>query len=236
VINQYVWVGISVGVFIAGIGIGYAVFSPSFGPGNMMMQNQQMMQTMMQDPQQMQQMMQDPQFRQQMIKHMSTMMNDPEQRQLMMNMMMQNQEFMQEMMQDSQMMDMMKNMMGPGGMMGSWMQGQDMMSPVTDYVSLIDQLRKSGANVEPAGTIDQPFFSVVGKSILVNGENVQVFEYSTQAEAEEDASNVSPDGHSIGLSMPLWVEAPHFYQKEKIDDPSTIALLESILGTQFAGR
>ena len=186
-INQYVWVGITVGVFFAGIGIGYAVFSPSFGPGNMMMQNQQMMK----------QMMQDPQLRQQMMEQMSTMLNDPEQRQLMMNMMMQNQEFMQEMMQDSQMMDMMKNMMGPGGMMGSGVQGQDMLSPVTDYVSLIDQLRKSGANVEPAGTIDQPFFSVVGKSILVNGENVQVFEYSTQAEAEEDASNVSPDGHSI---------------------------------------
>jgi len=169
-----------------------------------------------------QMMMQDPQFIQQMMEHMSTMMNDPEQRQMMM--------------------DMMKNMMGPGGMIGSGMQGQDMMSPVTDYVSLIDQLRKSGANVEPTGTIDQPFFSVVGKSILVNGENVQVFEYSTQTEAEEDASNVSPDGHSIGLSMPLWVEAPHFYEKEKIivlyvgDEPSSIELLESILGTQFAGR
>ena len=114
--------------------------------------------------------------------------------------------------------------------------------PVTDYVSLIDQLRKSGAIVEPAGSIEQPFFSVVGQSILVNGENVQVFEYPTQTEAEEDASKVSPDGHSIGLSMPLWVDPPHFHQKEKIivlyvgEDPPTIELLESILGTQFAGR
>ncbi len=155
--NQYAWVGIAVGVCIAGIGIGYTIFLNTYQP------------------------------------------------------------------------DVIMDTKSHGG-------------PVTDYVSLIDELRKSSANVDPTGTIDQPFFSVVGQTILVNRENVQVFEYLTQEEANEDASNVSPDGHSIGLSMPLWVESPHFYKKEKIivlyvgDDPLTIELLESVVGIQFAGR
>jgi hypothetical protein len=76
-VNQYAWIGIAVGVFIAGIGIGYAVFPPSFGPGNMMMQNQQMMQTMMQDPQ----------FRQQMIGPMMMGSSPIEQHESMLEMM-----------------------------------------------------------------------------------------------------------------------------------------------------
>ena len=53
---------------------------------------------------------------------------------------------------------------------------------------------------------------------------------------------MSPDGSSIGISMPFWVDDPHFYYKEKIimlyvgDDPAIEELLESVLGRQFAGR
>jgi len=42
--------------------------------------------------------------------------------------------------------------------------------------------------------------------------------------------------------MPLWVDVPHFYLKERIivlyvgDDPAIEELLESVLGSQFAGR
>ncbi|MEK0321955.1 MAG: hypothetical protein QQN58_01920 [Nitrosopumilus sp.] len=53
---------------------------------------------------------------------------------------------------------------------------------------------------------------------------------------------MSLDGSSIGTSMPFWVDDPHFYYKEKIivlyvgDDPVIEELLESVLGSQFAGR
>jgi len=110
-----------------------------------------------------------------------------------------------------------------------------------DYVSLIDNLR-ANATVNPEGEIEQPFFSVTGFSIQVNGASVQVFEYNTAEDAEADASLVSPDGSSIGTTMPFWVDDPHFYYKEKIivlyvgDDPAIEELLESVLGSQFAGR
>jgi len=111
-----------------------------------------------------------------------------------------------------------------------------------DYVSLIDNLRVNNATVIPEGEIEQPFFSVTGFSIQVNGSSVQVFEYNTAEDAEADASLVSSDGSSIGTSMPFWVDDPHFYYKEKIivlyvgDDPAIEELLESVLGSQFAGR
>jgi len=114
--------------------------------------------------------------------------------------------------------------------------------PAVDYVSLIDNLRANNATVIPEGEIEQPFFSVTGFSIQVNGASVQVFEYNNAKDAEADASLVSQDGSSIGTSMPFWVDDPHFYYKEKIivlyvgDDPAIEELLEFVLGSQFAGR
>jgi len=113
--------------------------------------------------------------------------------------------------------------------------------PAVDYVSLIDNLR-ANATVNPEGEIEQPFFSVTGFSIQVNDASVQVFEYNNAEDAEADASLVSPYGIIIGTSMPFWVDDPHFYYKEKIivlyvgDDPAIEELLESVLGSQFAGR
>ncbi len=114
--------------------------------------------------------------------------------------------------------------------------------PVTDYVSLIDGLRAAGATVEPAGTVDQPFFSVQGLMIAVDGGDVQVFEYADAASMEEAAGDVSADGGSVGTSMIGWVEPPHFYKMAKLlvlyvgSDGGVMQLLEDVLGEQFAGR
>jgi len=83
-------------------------------------------------------------------------------------------------------------------------------------VSLIDNLRATGVTVNPAGDVSQPFFSVKGQVIKVNGEDVQVFEYGDKATAEAEAALVSPDGSSIGTSMVSWISSPHFYKAGKI--------------------
>jgi hypothetical protein len=98
--SQYIWVGITIGVFIAGLGIGYAINQYTVTP-NMMAQNmQQMMQNPTQRQQMMNQWMQNPQ-----------MMND------WMNNMMSNPQKMHEMMMnDPQHMQTMVSIMGPGMM------------------------------------------------------------------------------------------------------------------------
>ncbi len=114
--------------------------------------------------------------------------------------------------------------------------------PVKDYISLVDNLRAAGATVEPAGDVEQPFFSVKGQVIKVNGQDIQVFEYADDIAADTEAALVSPDGGSIGTTMPFWVAPPHFYKAGRIivlyigENGAVIDVLESVLGVQFAGR
>jgi hypothetical protein len=114
--------------------------------------------------------------------------------------------------------------------------------PVRDYIGLVDNLRATGANIQPAGDITQPFFSVKGLVITVNGSNVQVFEYADADAADVEAALVSSDGSSIGTTMASWVAPPHFYKAEKLivlyvgESEAIIDILESVLGPQFAGR
>lgn len=113
--------------------------------------------------------------------------------------------------------------------------------PVEDYVSLIDNLRASGATVEPVGEVEQAFFSVKGWIINVNGADVQVFEYADTAAAAAAAALVAPDGGSVGTTMVTWVETPHFYKLGKLivlyvgTDAAVTTLLEKAFGPQFAG-
>ncbi len=113
---------------------------------------------------------------------------------------------------------------------------------VTDYVSLIDNLRQAGATVEPSGEVVQPFFTVTGNIITVNDGDVQVFEYADAATAEAEVALVSPDGFSVGTSMISWVATPHFYKTDRLivlyvgDSEAVTDVLESVLGQQFAGR
>ena len=151
-VSQYVWVGIVVGVFVAGIGIGFSTLqSMTPGPGPMNFGNM--------SPQQMQHAMQDPDFRQNMMNQfrnnpqsmqnwMGPMMNDPELQSQMRGNMIQNFQFMQgmmgpmsmdpelreqmmqTMMNDPQMMKQMQQMMSSGNMMmgGGMMMNQEMMN------------------------------------------------------------------------------------------------------------
>lgn len=59
---------------------------------------------------------------------------------------------------------------------------------------------------------------------------------------ENEASQVAPDGGSIGTSMVTWVDTPHFYKAGRIivlyvgSDETVLGLLAKVMGAQFAGR
>ena len=114
--------------------------------------------------------------------------------------------------------------------------------PVKDYVSLFDNLRAKGATVEPVGEVNQPFFSVKGFIIKVNGHDVQVFEYDEVAQADSEAQLVSPEGSPIGTTFVGWIAPPHFYKAGRIivlyvgEEDTVVDALNSVLGSQFAGR
>ena len=113
---------------------------------------------------------------------------------------------------------------------------------VEDQASLIAALQTAGATVEVGDAISQEFFSPEGNIIKVNGADVQVFEYESADAMENEASQVAPDGGSIGTSMVSWMDAPHFYKTGRIialyvgGDQTILDLLNMVLGAQFAGQ
>jgi hypothetical protein len=113
---------------------------------------------------------------------------------------------------------------------------------VKDYASLVNALKGAGATVEPGDDVEQPFFSVTGRIIKVNGQDVQVFEYPDAASTDAEAAQVSPDGSSVGASMMSWMARPHFFKAGRIivlyvgGDSSVLNVLNAVLGPQFAGR
>src|SRR3989344_7859041 len=86
----------------------------------------------------------------------------------------------------------------------------------TDFTSLVDNLRKSGTNVELAGDVDQPFLGPLGSVIYVNDEEVQVYEYESTEEIEADAIEIPADGSDFDTTIIEWYSDPHFYKKEKM--------------------
>jgi hypothetical protein len=110
-----------------------------------------------------------------------------------------------------------------------------------DLETLVEALKARGLSVERAGEVSQPFFSVEGRALTVNGENVQVFQYRTAEIAAKEAGQVSPDGSGTGTSMVTWVGTPHFFRGGRLivlyvgDNPKVLEGLRAALGAQFAG-
>lgn len=113
---------------------------------------------------------------------------------------------------------------------------------VEDKTSFVAALQISNATAEIVDSVIQDFFSPEGSIVKVNGQDVQVFEYENKEAMESDASQVAPEGGSIGTSMVTWMDVPHFYKAGRIivlyvgSDKATLDLLEKVMGPQFAGR
>ena len=103
-----------------------------------------------------------------------------------------------------------------------------------------DALRLAGQSVEVGDPVEQPFFSVPGQVIVVNGEDVQVFEYPDSAAAAAEAAQISPDASSVGTTMVTWVAALHFYAMDRIialyvgDNQAVVDALTKELGQPIA--
>lgn len=113
---------------------------------------------------------------------------------------------------------------------------------VEDRAGLITALKAAGAQVETGDPISQPFFTPEGQTLLLNGDEIQVFEYESSQALESEAAQVAADGGSVGTTMIDWLAPPHFYKSGRIlvlyigDDPAILDLLSQLLGPQFAGQ
>jgi hypothetical protein len=114
---------------------------------------------------------------------------------------------------------------------------------VTDYSSLVDAIKSRGLLVEVRETIsaESSPFSVPIQVITVGGEDIQVYEFPSEPDAQTASLIVSEDGTEIGTSIIRWMGTPHFYTNGKLivqyigENPEIMNLLESFFGQQFAG-
>ena len=115
---------------------------------------------------------------------------------------------------------------------------------ILDYSALLTDLRGIAESVEESMQISQPFFSVRGKIVQVEGEDVQIFEYETREAMDAEAKYVSPDGTTFvmkdHISYVDWIAPPHFYKSGRIiviyigSNEKIIGMLENVVGAQFA--
>ncbi len=117
---------------------------------------------------------------------------------------------------------------------------QDIEEACLNLESLIETLQQEGLTVEKAGEIDQPFFSVKGQILQVNGGTLQVFEYEDLATTMREAATVSPNATSVGNTQVAWVDTPHFYHNGKMiiiylgNDEELKQTFEKTIGYTFA--
>lgn len=94
-----------------------------------------------------------------------------------------------------------------------------------------------GTVVEIVGPVTQPFLTVSGQIIKVNGEEVQVFEYPDAESAAREARILS-DG---GTVMIMWIAPPTFYVSGRLivitltQDEAVLGPLNALLGMPFVG-
>ena len=107
---------------------------------------------------------------------------------------------------------------------------------IGEQAELITNLEAAGAQVEIGETLQESILSVAPQIIIVNGADVQVFEFEDEASREAASALISENGSEIGTSMVTWIDQPNFWAKGRLivlyvgKEASMIDLLTRILG------
>ncbi len=115
------------------------------------------------------------------------------------------------------------------------------------YSNFVHQLHQKGVSTSPTKALNTDFFSGTAYGLVIYSERISVFEYDTNAAMQNDANNISSDGSTIrnqngGSAAVDWIAPPHFYKAGRLlvfyvgSNRYVTTLLQSILGSQFAGR
>ena len=120
---------------------------------------------------------------------------------------------------------------------------QPIPEPTINGVRSIDELKElliqSGLTVVDAEQYEQEFFGRISKNLLVNGELVQVFDYTTEQGATEDSKYIGDTILGNGSVAIDWLHAPHAYHSGAVNvlyvgnDATLLAALSTHLGEPY---
>ena len=104
---------------------------------------------------------------------------------------------------------------------------------------LVQTLRGAGAMASTVGHFEQPFFSVRGVIVEVEGVSLLVMEYPSEAARWLEARQIAPDGMLIGTRPVTWANSPNFWTWGKTivlylgEDTRMVSLLNKVLGPRL---
>jgi hypothetical protein len=81
-------------------------------------------------------------------------------------------------------------------------QGLDVALQVGSVGSVVEGLEAAGVNVDVVGHVSQSFYPADATQLRVDGEEMMVFEYESEAQAL---------ANSTSRPLALWTSTPHFY-------------------------
>lgn len=111
----------------------------------------------------------------------------------------------------------------------------------SEYQKIVSSFNASNLSVMSEQQVSQPFIPADGRLVKVNGEDLQFYEFRSDADARQFALNVSPDATEIGNNNILWVGEPHLFMSKNViaiyvgTNQQILNALSSSMGTQFAG-
>jgi hypothetical protein len=118
--------------------------------------------------------------------------------------------------------------------------------PSLTYSAFMQKIQQKGISTTITKAFNADLFSGTAHGLMIQNEQISVFEYETNDAMQAEASNISSDGSTIhnqngGATAVDWIAPPHFYKAGHIlvlyvgKNQYITSLLQSILGPQFAG-
>ncbi len=112
--------------------------------------------------------------------------------------------------------------------------------PVRNALELSDALRRAGFAVTWVGPIEHPALDIPGQRLQIDGTEIQVFEFDSEAERSRTAGSIDGDGNLQGVPLADWQGQPHLWITERLLvtypglEGGTVLLLSALLGDPMA--
>lgn len=113
--------------------------------------------------------------------------------------------------------------------------------PLLDYTAFVEELRGLGHTVEETGQIDAGLFNQQARTLRLNGQDLQVYQFSSAAAQQAAAATISANGYTVGTNNFFWISQPYFFARDRLIvlylgvDEQMIELLASELGRPITG-
>lgn len=115
----------------------------------------------------------------------------------------------------------------------------DEIEPGTPMFGVYNAMKAMGVAVDVGTEKRRPFFEQQGRALVVNGAEVELYEFDSKEETDEAAGQIAADGSVSG--QPAWTTPVQWFRTDRLiafypgNDPSVVSAVTTAMGPMFAG-